>query len=103
MSWGRWPSHSVHDPIVPAGPRDEPAQGGSSIDPFWQLDLYAQTDLSRWVPGLDRLHQVTAQIRVNNVLDRSFPHYANAPSGAGVQAYADWRGRTCSVSVTVAF
>lgn len=80
-----------------------PPRGGSSIDPFWQLDLYAQTDLSRWVPGLDRLHQVTARIRVHNVLDRSFPHYDNAPSGAGVQAYADWRGRTCSVSVPVAF
>jgi iron complex outermembrane receptor protein len=43
------------------------------------------------------------QLRVNNVLGADFPKYANDSSGAGVQAYGDWRGRTFSLSLTATF
>ncbi|MEZ5414535.1 MAG: TonB-dependent receptor plug domain-containing protein [Opitutaceae bacterium] len=90
--------HSRKIPLV-----ERPAQGGSSIAAYAQLDIFAQCDLTRIWPRLARLHQVNAQVRVNNVLGEPFPRYANDPSGAAVQAYGDWRGRTYSLSVTVAF
>ena len=93
--------HHYHSRKIPVAER--PAQGSDSISGFSQLDVFAQTDLSKVWPRLARLHQVSAQMRINNVLDRSFPRYVNDPSGAGVQAYGDWRGRTYSFSVTVAF
>lgn len=93
--------HYYHSRKIPVAER--PAQGSSSIDSFWQLDLFAQTDLAQWWPVLSRLHQLTAQVRINNVLNQPFPRYVNAPSGAGVQAYGDWRGPTYSLSLTMSF
>ena len=43
------------------------------------------------------------QLRVNNILGTEFPKYVNDASGAGVQAYGDWRGRTYSLSLTTVF
>ena len=37
------------------------------------------------------------------VLGASFPKYVNDPSGAGVQSYGDWRGRTYSLTLTATF
>jgi iron complex outermembrane receptor protein len=40
---------------------------------------------------------------VNNVFASDFPRYANESSGAGVQPYGDWRGRTYTLALTSAF
>jgi len=90
------------------GPRtlpliEQPAQGGDHIDSYWQIDAYAQTDLTRWFqPKSDRF-RLTAQIRINNLSNFAFPKYANNSSGAGVQPYGDWRGRVLSVSLIAEF
>lgn len=93
--------HYYHSRKIPTAERA--AQGGSSIAAFSQLDVFAQCDLTAIWPVLARLHGVTAQMRVNNVMDQDFPRYVTDPSGAGVQAYGDWRRRTYSLSVTIAF
>lgn len=80
-----------------------PAQGGKWIKSYWQLDAYAQTDLTSWLPGDPKKFRLSAQLRINNLSDFNFPKYANDVSGAGVQAYGDWRGRTYSLSAAVAF
>jgi hypothetical protein len=42
-------------------------------------------------------------VRINNLFGAHLPKYANDPSGAGVQPYGDWRGRTYSLSLTATF
>lgn len=79
------------------------AQGSSHIKPYWQLDAFAQTDLTRWLPGDPSRYRLHAQLRVNNLSGFDFPKYAADPTGAGIQAYGDWRGRTYSFSVTASF
>jgi hypothetical protein len=78
-------------------------QGGDRIKEYWQVDAYAQTDLTHWVPGKHDRFRLSAQLRVNNLSNFAFPKYANDSSGAGVQPYGDWRGRTYSLSVTAEF
>jgi len=78
-------------------------QGSDRIDDFWQFDIHAQSELSKWLPMLAGDHELTLQWRVNNILGREFPRYAQDASGAGVQAYGDWRGRTYSLSLTAKF
>ena len=74
-------------------------QGSDEIEPHWQWDLYAQSDLRRWLPWKESRYGLRAQVRVNNVLGPDFPfHWAT-----GVQPYGDWRGRTYSVSLTAVF
>lgn len=87
------------------GPRNVPAiergiQGGDRVPEYWQVDAYVQADLTRFVPFAGRRFGLNAQLRVNNLSDFGFPHYANDPTGAGVQPYGDWRGRTYSLSLT---
>ncbi len=80
-----------------------PAQGARTIDPYWQADVYLQGDLGRWLlPDKSRLG-LKGQLRVNNVFKNGYPAYANEESGAGVQPYGDWRGRTFSLSLTAEF
>ena len=80
-----------------------PAQGHDRIRPAWQFDSYLESDLGRWLPWDQSRHGLRAQLRVNNVFGDRFPKYVNEPSGAGVQPYGDWRGRTYSLSLTASF
>ena len=82
---------------------EQAAQGGNRIRPYWQLDAFAQTDLTRWLPGDPTRYRLHAQLRVNNLSGFDYPKYAADPTGAGVQAYGDWRGRTYSLSVSAEF
>lgn len=79
------------------------SQGSDGITASWQFDAYVQTDLQRWLPWQNQRHSLRGQLRVNNVFGAAFPKYANDPSGAGVQPYGDWRGRTYSLSLTATF
>ena len=80
-----------------------PAQGARSIDPFWQADVYVQADLGHWLWQERSRYGLKGQVRVNNVFKNAYPFYALEASGAGVQPYGDWRGRTVSVSLTAEF
>ena len=91
--------HYFHSRVLPVA--EWPAQGRDRIRPFWQFDGFVQGELGRWVPWLPE--GLRAQLRVNNVLNFNFPKYANEPTGAGVQAYGDWRGRVYSLSLTTTF
>jgi len=93
--------HYFFSRILPAV--EWPSQGADRIDPFWQFDAYLQGDLGRWLPWKNSHCGLRGQVRVNNVFDSGFPAYANEASGAGVQPYGDWRGRTYSVSLTATF
>lgn len=80
-----------------------PSQGSPHVAGTTQYDVYLEAELARWIRWLEGRAGLRAQVRVNNVFDASFPAYANDASGAGVQPYGDWRGRTYSLSVTAAF
>jgi outer membrane receptor protein involved in Fe transport len=93
--------HYFHSRVLPA---DEWAgQGHDRIRPFWQCDAYVQSDVGRWLPWQSSRYGLRAQLRINNLLDAGFPKYVNDSSGAGVQPYGDWRGRTYSLSLTATF
>lgn len=79
------------------------AQGSAQIDAYWQWDVYAQAELTRWLRSNPHDLRVRMLLRINNVFDAAFPAYASQPSGAGVQPYGDWRGPTYSLSVTTEF
>jgi outer membrane receptor protein involved in Fe transport len=79
------------------------SQESDRIASSWQFDAWLQTDLRRWLPWKGNRYGLRSQLRVNNVFDAPFPKYANDPSGAGVQPYGDWRGRTYSLSLTATF
>ncbi len=93
--------HYYHSRILPA--LEWSSQGGRQIDPHWQFDAYVQGDLGRWLPWQSSRFSLRGQVRINNVFDTAFPAYANDGSGAGVQPYGDWRGRTFSLSLTATF
>ena len=93
--------HYFHSRVLPAP--EQSTQGSDRIDPFWQFDAFVQGDLTRWLPWRNPRLGLRAQFRVNNLFGAGFPRYANDPSGAGVQPYGDWRGRTCSLSVTATY
>jgi hypothetical protein len=80
-----------------------PSQGSDHIKPYWQFDAYAQAELTRWLPRRGEKFRLSAQLRVNNLSGFDFPKYVNDPSGASVQPYGDWRGRTYSCSLTASF
>ena len=83
-------------------PSDKSLQGSDHIDPYWQFDAYVQTDLTRWLWTHARFG-LTAQVRVNNLLNSGFPRYDAESSGSGVEPYGDWRGRVYSLSCTATF
>jgi outer membrane receptor protein involved in Fe transport len=93
--------HYFHSRILPV--IEWQSQGSRQINPSWQFDAYLQSDLARWLPWKSSRFGLRGQLRVNNVLGADFPKYANDSSGAGVQAYGDWRGRTFSLSLTATF
>jgi iron complex outermembrane receptor protein len=82
---------------------ERPAQGSDRIKPYWQIDAFAQVDLTPWVPWKSEHHGLRAQVRVNNLSGFDYPKYASDGSGSGVQPYGDWRGRTYSLSLTATF
>ncbi|WP_438479513.1 carboxypeptidase regulatory-like domain-containing protein [Oleiharenicola lentus] len=92
--------HYYHSRILPLIER--PSQGDKQIKPYTQFDAYIQAELSHWLPEKSRLG-LRAQVRINNILNTEFPRYVNDASGAGVQPYGDFRGRTLSVSLTAQF
>ncbi len=94
-------SHYFFSRILPAG--EWASQGSDRIRPFWQVDAYAQCDLTRWLPFDPHRYGLRAQLRVNNVFNAPYPKYANEGSGSGIQPYGDWRGRTYSLSLTATF
>ena len=73
------------------------------LRPLWTFDPFVQADLGRWIPWPDTRYGLRAQFRVNNVLSAPFPKYVWDSSGAGVQPYGDWRGRSYSLSLTATF
>ena len=79
------------------------SQGSDRIGSCLQFDAYLQCELGRLLPWKSSRVGLLAQLRVNNLFGPDFPKYAGDPSGAGVQAYGDWRGRTYSVSLTATF
>jgi iron complex outermembrane receptor protein len=87
--------------VLPVPERE--AQGHDRIRPAWQFDTYLESDVGRWLPWDQSRHGLRAQLRVNNVFGDRFPKYVNESSGAGVQPYGDWRGRTYSLSLTANF
>ncbi len=93
--------HYYHSRILPIP--EWPNQNSDRIKRYWSFDIFGQADLSQWISWLKNTQRLTAQLRINNILNSSFPQYANDASGAGVQAYGDWRGRTYSLSVTARF
>ncbi len=93
--------HYLSSRILPA--IEWPGQRSDRIKSYWQFDAYAQTDLTRWLPRRSDKFKLNAQLRINNLSGFDFPKYANDASGAGVQPYGDWRGRTYSISVTASF
>lgn len=90
-----------HSRLLPA--QERAAQGGREVRPYWQTDAYVQSDLARWLPWRNPRHGLRAQLRVNNIFNASYPPYVNEATGAGVQAYGDWRNRTYSLSLTATF
>jgi len=79
------------------------AQGSDRIKSYWQLDGYVQGDLTRFLPGKPARFKLSAQLRVNNLSNFAFPKYTLDGSGAGVQPYGDWRGRTFSLSLNAEY
>jgi outer membrane receptor protein involved in Fe transport len=93
--------HYYHSRSLPA--TEWAGQGGTKIDPYCQFDAYLQSDLKRWLPWKNSRYGLRGQLRVDNIFDAGYPDYANGGSGAGVQPYGDWRGRTYSISLTATF
>ena len=79
------------------------SQGSDQIDRCWQFDAFLQSDLTRWVPWKSSRFGLRGQVRINDLFGAHLPKYTNDPSGAGVQPYGDWRGRTYSLSLTATF
>ena len=93
--------HYFHSRILPVAERA--LQGDKQIKPHWQFDAFLQRDLTKLLPWKESRYALRAQLRVNNILGTEFPKYINDASGAGVQSYGDWRGRTYSLTLTAVF
>jgi outer membrane receptor protein involved in Fe transport len=93
--------HYFGSRILPA--TEWASQGSDRIERCWQFDTYLQSDLGRWLPWQSSRFGLRGQVRINNLFGAHLPKYANDPSGAGVQPYGDWRGRTYSLSLTATF
>lgn len=91
--------HYFHSRVLPAV--EHVSQGSDRISPFWQFDAFLQGNIGRWIRWLP--DGLRAQVRVNNIFATPYPRYATAGSGAGVQAYGDWRLRVYSLSLTTNF
>jgi hypothetical protein len=91
--------HYFHSRVLPV--KESLETGRDRIRPFTQFDAFVQGDIGRWVSWLP--NGMRAQVRVNNLFSADYPRYENHSSGAGVQPYGDWRGRTYSLSLTTTF
>jgi iron complex outermembrane receptor protein len=90
--------HSRNLPLA-----ERPSQGSDRIGSYWQLDAFVVRDFGFLAQKLGSGTSLQGQIRINNLLGTDYPDYASHPSGARIQPYGDWRGRTASLSVTVGF
>jgi iron complex outermembrane recepter protein len=91
--------HYYHSRVLPEV--EWASQGSDRILPFWQFDAFIQGNIGHWVRWLPR--ELRAQVRVNNVFSADYPAYPTSGTGAGAQAYGDWRGRVYSLSLTTTF
>jgi iron complex outermembrane recepter protein len=91
--------HYYHSRILPLAERLRP--GHDRISPYWQFDAFVQCEIGKWIRWVPK--NLRVQARVNNVFATPYPRYETAGSGAGVQAYGDWRGRVYSLSLTTTF
>jgi len=82
---------------------EQRTQGSDHVASYWQCGAYLQRNLSGLLPAPARRLSLQVQLRLDNLLDTQPPRYANDSSGAGVQSYGDWRGRTYSLSTTLSF
>ena len=94
-------THYFHSRLLPL--LERPLQGHDRVRPYWQFDLFAQTDVAHWLPWYPAHRGLRLQARVNNVLNAPFPKDVNNASTAAVQPYGDWRGRVYSLSLTATF
>jgi len=93
--------HYFHSRVLPVV--EWPSQGTDHIKPYWQFDAFVQSDFGRWLPWKSKHFGLRGQARIDNIFGFDYPKYANDASGAGVQPYGDWRGRTYSLSLTATF
>ncbi len=91
--------HYFHSRVLPQLEWEN--QGEDRIRPYWQFDAFLQGNVGHWFRWLPA--GLRAQVRVNNVFANPYPRYENAGTGAGLQVYGDWRGRTYSLSLTTTF
>lgn len=91
--------HYYHSRILPV--KEHASHGRDRISPYWQFDAFVQSEVGKWIRWAPK--NLRVQVRVNNLFSEPFPRYAHASSGAGVQAYGDWRGRVYSLSLTSTF
>lgn len=82
---------------------EQRSQGDDHVASYWQCGAYLQRNLSGLLPAHRKRLSLQLQLRVDNLLEAQPPRYANDSSGAGVQGYGDWRGRTYSLSTTLSF
>ncbi|HEY3757385.1 MAG TPA: TonB-dependent receptor plug domain-containing protein [Opitutaceae bacterium] len=78
-------------------------QGSNHIGSFRPFDVYVKGNLHLWDRRDRRAPQLSAELRVNNVLNDPLPKFPTDPSSTGVEAYGDWRGQSYSFSVTVSY
>jgi iron complex outermembrane recepter protein len=91
--------HYYHSRILPLAERLRDSR--DRISPYWQFDAFVQCEIGKWIRWAPK--NLRVQARVNNVFATPYPRYETAGSGAGVQAYGDWRGRVYSLSLTTTF
>ncbi len=77
-------------------------QQADRVKKYWEFDIYGQADLTRWLPWKDKLRQLRAQLRINNLLEADPPLDVSRASLL-VRPYGDWRGRTYVASLTTSF
>ncbi|MEJ1971446.1 MAG: hypothetical protein WDM96_02725 [Lacunisphaera sp.] len=70
-------THYLSPRILPA--KEWAAQGSDHIEEYWQVDAYAQTDLTRWFPGKHDRFRLTLQARVNNLSNFCVPEIRERP------------------------
>lgn len=87
--------------VIPAS--QQALQGSNHIDAYDPLDAYVKGNLAFWDRTAARTPRLTAELRVNNLLNRPLPKFPTDPSGTGVEAYGDWRGQVYSFSFILSY
>ncbi|HZZ58293.1 MAG TPA: hypothetical protein VFE31_10725, partial [Opitutaceae bacterium] len=87
--------------VIPAS--QQALQGSNHIDAYDPVDAYIKGNLAFWDRTTARKPRLTAELRVNNLLNRPLPKFPTDPSGTGVEAYGDWRGQVYSFSFILSY